>query len=164
MTWTSGKRSRNKFNEPSVDLFGFTEIIKPSAADRLVAEVPDLRALWNHDSAATIGRVTAGTLSVTKRTRGVWAEIQPPRWADGHVESVRRRDVTGMSFAFVALDDQWHLEDGEPVREIIDMDVFEVSAVSFPAYPTTSLTVVPAGARSSRALEQDTATRLRVAR
>lgn len=147
-----------RFNEKSVELWGFFEVIRPSAADRLVAERPDVRALWNHDSSETIGRTSAGTLAIEKRSRGVWTEILPPTWADRHVESVRRRDVTGMSFGFIPLEDDWWLEDGMPHREILDMQVIEVSPVSFPAYPTTSIKAVRA--QDDRA--RRTATRLRL--
>ncbi len=86
------------FNKKSVDM-GFFEIIRPRAADRMMADKPDLRALWNHDSSSTLARYSAGTLRYEKVTRGVAVEIDPPRWAHGHIESVERRDITGQSFA-----------------------------------------------------------------
>jgi HK97 family phage prohead protease len=134
------------FNAKSVDM-GFVEIIRPVAADRLETEKPDLRGLWNHNSDQTIARVSAGTMRVEKRTRGVYATYVPPAWASSHLESVARRDITGQSFGFIAIDDQWHLEDSEPVREIFDMEVIETSAVAFPAYPQTTLRTVSAGER-----------------
>lgn len=137
-----------RFNEKSVELFGFFEYIRPSAADRLMTERPDVRSLWNHNSDETIARYSAGTLRVEKRTAGVFVGIDPPKWASRHVESVDRRDITGQSFGFIALEDDWWLEDGIPQREILDMHVVEVSPVSFPAYPTTTLKVRKAGTRS----------------
>lgn len=151
------------FNKKSVDM-GFFEIIQPRAADRMINERPDLRALWNHDSSATIARYSAGTLRYEKVTRGVAVEIDPPRWAHGHVESVERRDITGQSFGFYTLEDDWHLEDGYPVREIFDMHVIEVSVVSFPAYPDTDIKVVNGDARSAWQVERSTSERLRMAR
>ena len=49
-----------------------------------------------------------------------------------------------MSFAFETVSDKWHTEDGVAVREIHDMRVFEVSPVTFPAYPQTSIEMVDA--------------------
>jgi HK97 family phage prohead protease len=135
------------FNKRSVLLWDFVEIMRPSSVDRTLSEGTDLRALWNHNSEFTIGRVSAGTLTVRKRTRGLEAAIDPPTWAKHYVESIHRRDVTGMSFAFRALEDDWHLEEGMVIRDVLDMEMSEVSPVSFPAYPDTSITV---GAESGR--------------
>lgn len=129
------------FDSLSVDLGGFREIIRPAAVDRVIAEQTDLRALWNHNSEFTIGRKTAGTLAYWKETRGLAVEITPPQWASHYVESIQRRDISGMSFAFRGLEDDWHLQDGEPVREVFDMSMSEVSPVSFPAYQATSISV-----------------------
>jgi HK97 family phage prohead protease len=136
------------FNQRSVNLGGFVEIIRPAAADRMESEKPDLLALWNHDSSLPLGRSTAGTLRYRKVTRGVSVEIDPPKWAGAQVESVDRRDVKGMSFGFIAISDDWHLEDRIVVREVLDMDVFEVSPVSFPAYPQTDIKAINAQERA----------------
>lgn len=148
------------FNSRSVDM-GFLEFIKPSAADRMVAEKPDLRYLWNHNSDVTLGRSSAGTMTAEKRSKGIYVTLAPPKWASQHVESVERRDITGQSFGFYVLDDDWHLEDGYPVREVFDMEIIEFSGVSFPAYPETTLKATD-GARAMR--ERQTAEALRLAR
>ena len=135
------------FDSDSVDLGGFTERIRSSAVDRTLAEKLDLRALWNHDSNEPLARKSAGTLDYWKAKGGLAIDIQPSRSAAGRVESIERRDVQGMSFAFQALEDDWHLERGEPVREVIDMLVSEVSPVTFPAYPGTDIRVVSSGRR-----------------
>jgi uncharacterized protein len=127
------------FNRPSVDLGGFVEVIRPEAVNRTIAEGTNLFALWNHDAAKPIGRVTAGTLKLAKVASGLHVTISTPISARGYVESVRRRDVTAMSFAFRALDDTWRLVDGIPIREVLDAQISEVSAVAFPAYRSTTL-------------------------
>jgi phage head maturation protease len=53
-----------------------------------------------------------------------------------------RGDAKGGSFAFSALDDIRSIADGQPLREVIDMTVREISvAVVFPAYKSTKLSV-----------------------
>lgn len=151
------------FNSRS-EYLGFYEYIRPAAMDRTLSEQIDVRALWSHNRDLTIGRVSAGTLRMRKTSRGLSTEIDPPRWGASYVETVKRRDVSGMSFAFETLDDEWHMEDGEPTREVLDMRVFEVSGVSFPAYPATTLRVAQASDRSEWLREQHTAERLRLAR
>lgn len=130
------------FNALSVNLGGFREIIAPEAVDRTLSEVADVRALWNHDTGEVLGRTRAGTLSLMKDRRGLRAEINPPSWAKHRLESVERGDVTGMSFRFVALDDDWSQGDGGiPVRTVTDMRISEVSIVTFPAYQQTDVSV-----------------------
>lgn len=132
------------FNVWSVDLGGFRERIRPQAVDRTLREATDLRALWSHEPSEVMGRIQAGTLAVRKTGSGLAMALDPPRWADRHVESIARGDVSGMSFAFNAIDDEWFLQDGLPHRSVLDMDTSEVSAVSWPAYPQTSIKVGPA--------------------
>ena len=144
------------FNVWSVDLGGFVERIRPQSVDRTLREATDLRALWSHEPSEVIGRIEAGTLAVRKETKGLAVAIDPPRWADRHVESVQRGDVSGMSFAFSALDDEWFLQDGLPHRDVIDMVTSEVSIVGWPAYPSTRIKVGPASRdyRPSMAMRQ----------
>lgn len=129
------------FNSRSVDLGGFTEVIKPEAIDRTIREALDVHAFWNHDSGEVLGRTTAGTLQIRKERRGVSVVIDPPSWADKILESIRRGDVTGMSFGFRVVTDEWRMEDGAPLREVTDMVVSEVSIVSKPAYQATDVMV-----------------------
>ena len=51
-----------------------------------------------------------------------------------------------MSFGFMTRSDQWRVDDGEEIRELLDVDLFDVSVVAFPAYPQTE-----AGLRSRAA-------------
>jgi hypothetical protein len=55
--------------------------------------------------------------------------------------AVKRGDMTGMSFMFVVGKDSWADADSDyPKREILSIrKVYEVSAVTFPAYPQTSI-------------------------
>lgn len=140
------------FDTKSVNLGGFTEIIRREAVARTLREALDVRALVDHDSAKILGRTRSGTLSLRADGRGLLAEIDPPDTTAARdiLESVRRGDVTGMSFAFRTLEDDWHIEDGEPVREVLDMTISEVSIVTFPAYAATDVQLAQ---RSLRAFE-----------
>jgi len=139
------------FNVLSLDLGGFRERILPSAVDRTLREGLDVRAYADHDTAKILGRTRAGTLRLQKDAHGLLADIFPPSttMAKDLMISIQRGDVTGMSFRFRALDDQWGTEDGMPIREVSDMIVGEVSVVSEPAYPDTEVAV-----RSLRAYQQ----------
>lgn len=123
------------FNSLSEDLGGFREIIAPGAFQGALGE--DIRALWNHDSNHVIGRTAAGTLMLEEDDKGLRVEIQPPESAGWMVESIRRGDVTQMSFGFRTLRDDWANDDGEVIRTLQLVRLIEVSPVAFPAYPET---------------------------
>lgn len=124
----------------SLDLGGFIEQIAPSAVERTFREHVDVRALVSHDPLRPLGRLTAGTLRLSTDRRGLRAEIDPPEtsYADDALESIRRTDANGWSFAFRTLADAWVMDGEIPLRTVTDMIVREVSAgVVFPAYAET---------------------------
>src|SRR5262245_2558056 len=107
------------FESLSEDLGGFRERIRPDAFTRSLQEGADVRALVDHDPSRVLGRNKAGTLRLRTDTRGLLVEIDPPNTTAGRdiVESIRRGDVDGMSFAFRTPKggDDWRMEDGVPV-------------------------------------------------
>ncbi len=133
-----------KFNKWSFDLGGFREKIKKGAFDEAL-EKSDVRALKNHDPNLILGRTTSGTLKLSTNSVGLITEIDPPDTTTGRdiVEEIRRKDITGMSFSFVTAEDDWkYLEDGSVERTIIKVDeLYDISTVTFPAYPDTSVAV-----------------------
>lgn len=131
------------FNTLSLDLGGFRERIMPEAVDRTLRERLDVRALAHHDTAAVLGRTTANTLELRKDRTGLHVSIDPPRTAaaDDLLVSIGRGDISGMSFRFITLDDRFLHEGGELIREVTDMEIREVSIVTFPAYEQTDASV-----------------------
>src|SRR5262245_55045724 len=131
------------FDSLSENLGGFRERIRPGAFRRALAEGQDVRALIDHDPSLILGRTRSGTLELRETARGLLATIDPPNTSRARdlVESMRRGDVDQMSFGFRTVTDDWHTEDGEAVRELIDVDLFDVSVVTFPAYPATDVAV-----------------------
>lgn len=131
------------FNSESVDLGGFREIIRPEALDRTFRDDVDVLALLDHDSARVMGRRSSGTLFLKRAPEGVEIKIDPPdtSYARDAVAVIARRDVRGMSFGFRVRTDEWRMVDGFPVRDVLDLDLVEVSIVAFPAYPATDVSV-----------------------
>jgi HK97 family phage prohead protease len=60
--------------------------------------------LWNHNADLPLGRTRNGTLVLRKDGSGLRIELTPPAttWGQDAIESIRRGDVSGMSFAFAA--------------------------------------------------------------
>lgn len=129
------------FDVLSEDLGGFRELVRPEAMDRTLNEEIDVRALVDHDTGKIIGRLDAGTLALRKCADGLHVEIWPPDTTVGRdiVASIAREDVFSMSFAFRALLDKWYVVETTPIREVLDMRVFEISPVVFAAYSQTSV-------------------------
>ena len=130
------------FDSPSVDLGGFREIIHPDAVDRTIRDGADVRALVDHDTAKILGRTRSGTLQLRKEAKGLRAIIEPDlgiSYAADVMRAVARGDVSGMSFGFRALADDWNYDGDVPVRTVTDMRISEVSVVTFPAYEATDV-------------------------
>ncbi len=129
------------FNKMSEDLGWMREMIAPDAVDRTLRDGLDVRALIDHDPSKILGRTKAGTLRLKKDAYGLQATIDPPKTqaAKDIMESVRRGDVTGMSFAFCCLAEAWDLSQDPPMRTVTDMEMRDVSIVTYPAYPQTDI-------------------------
>lgn len=133
------------FNKRSEVLFGmFQEQIEPGFFAPALKQ--DVRALWNHNADKPLGRTRAKTLELAEDERGLRVVIDPPDTQTGRdaLESIRRGDVTQMSFGFMVKEggDEWTTEkNGLRLRTLkaggCDR-LFDVSPVTFPAYPQTS--------------------------
>lgn len=121
----------------------FTERVRPGAfAETLRGS--DIRALVDHDPSKILGRNLAGTLTLTEDETGLYCEIEPPptSYARDVIVSIQRGDVSGMSFRFYSLADQWsEAADGSLVRELIAVRIDDVSVVTYPAYHDTEVAV-----------------------
>lgn len=128
------------FDQLSDDLGGFQEIIRPGAFTKTLREA-DVRALWNHDSNYVLGRSKSGTLRLREDRHGLGVEIHPPDtvWARDLMTTMERGDVDQMSLAFRTMKDKWSSENGSHLRELLEVQLYDVSPVTFPAYPQTTI-------------------------
>ena len=133
------------FNTLSENLGGFRERIAPGAfTDSIQAD--DVRALFNHDPNFVLGRNKAGTLDMTEDDQGLAIRISPPdtTFARDLMVSMGRRDITQMSFGFTVMPDgqTWEEDaDGMVIRTLKKVRLFDVSPVTYPAYPQTDVAV-----------------------
>jgi HK97 family phage prohead protease len=132
------------FNALSENLGGWKEIILPGAFSNALEA--DVRALINHDPSMILGRTTSKTLTLAEDDIGLRYEIVPPkvRYAEDLIVSLERGDVDQSSFSFRAIEESWRNptdEEPYPVRVLHEVELYDVSPVTFPAYPTTSAQV-----------------------
>jgi HK97 family phage prohead protease len=143
------------FNKLSEDLGGFREKIKPGAFKNALAG-SDVRALFNHDSNFVLGRESAGTLKLKEDNMGLQMVLDPPetQFARDLVVLIERGDVKDQSFAFMVAVDSWQNLDNEgkmAIRTIEEIDqIFDVSIVTYPAYPDTSVALRSRAAAQNR--------------
>ena len=121
---------------------GMTESIAPGAFSRTLPG-GDIRALVNHDTTLVLGRTKAGTLELKEDARGLWGDVSiNPNDVDAMnlYERVKRGDVDQCSFGFWIVSEETDFrEDGSVHWNITDVDLFEVSACTFPAYEATNI-------------------------
>lgn len=130
------------FNTETELFPGLRERIAPGAFTRTLAEGADVRALVDHDPSRIIARTKSGTLRLKENSKGLRAEIKPSDTQAGRdiLESVNRGDVDQMSFAFRAVKESWEdHKDGTATRTLEDVDLFDVSPVTYPAYEDTTI-------------------------
>jgi uncharacterized protein len=148
------------FNSRSVDLGGFVEICAPGMLTRTLRENPDVLALRDHRQELLIGRTTAGTLDLKVDSTGLAFTVTLPKTAIGEdtSENVRLRNLTGVSFGFSTVEDSWAADtDGNVLRTLLDIDLYEISITSFAAYPATTVSTrsCPAGLRAKVRSKRD---------
>jgi len=120
------------------DLGHFREVIKPGAFDDVMTN--DVRALINHDPNLILGRTENGTLELSTDERGLKYRVKlgAQQYAKDFYESVKRGDISQISFAFTIKDQSWNEErtvrSVDKVRQLLD-----VSPVTYPAYAAATV-------------------------
>ena len=103
----------------------------------------DIRALINHDTTYVLGRTKALTLTLRIDDHGLWGDVkvnQKDSDAMNLYERVKRGDVDQCSIGFDILDEEVeYRDDGSVHWKIINIRLYEVSVVTFPAYEETSV-------------------------
>ncbi|BCB04748.1 HK97 family phage prohead protease [Bacillus sp. KH172YL63] len=119
----------------------FEEVIAPGAFARTISENGDIRALFNHNWDHVLGRTRNGTLKVEEDNRGLKFEVELPNTslARDLAESMRRGDINQCSFGFWATGETWDYSVEPAVRTLNEVELYEISVVSIPAYEDTEV-------------------------
>ena len=140
----------------------FDEIIEAGALDK--SNLKDVRFLVNHNTnmiplarSRNNNENSTMQLEVDKDGMAIRVNLDTENNTEARnlYSAIKRGDITGMSFMFTIDDEEWeNLESDHPTRHIRKISqVFEVSAVTFPAYESTEIS-----ARDKEALESAKAT------
>ncbi|MGG5740477.1 HK97 family phage prohead protease [Bacillus cereus group sp. IBL03679] len=122
----------------------FDEVIEPGAFARSLSENADIRALFNHNWDNVLGRTKSGTLRLEEDERGLKFEIELPNTSTGRdlVESMDRGDINQCSFGFWITEETWDYNVEPALRTINEVELYEISVVSIPAYDDTEVSLV----------------------
>lgn len=139
--------------------WGFYEQVAPGAFTKSLDE-GDQRMLIDHDTFYVVSRASAGTLDLSQDKRGLAVDSALDvdlSYVQDLKANLRNLNITGMSFGFRVVKDEWETvsvattDDGDDIeaelRTLIELELIEVSAVTFPAYDQTDAglrTIAPA--------------------
>ena len=119
----------------------FEEVIAPGAFTEALARGDDTVFLVNHRD-LPLARTASGTLRLSEDARGLRIETElDPSDPDVQriVPKMRRGDLSKMSFAFRAVREEWDDSGEVPRRTISEVELFDVSIVTDPAYAGTEI-------------------------
>jgi len=125
----------------------FDEIIAPGAFERSISNSKaDIRALFNHDWGKVLGRTKSSTLTLREDEKGLNFELELPNttYARDLAESMERGDIDQCSFGFFVDEgkERWDYSQEPALRTLEEVELYEISIVTLPAYESTEASVV----------------------
>ena len=125
------------------DLGGFVEVIRNGAFRKSLEGGSNIRALYHPDGSALLGTTRGRTLQLREDPHGLAFELALPDTTHGRDLAilVDRGDVAGCSFGFRVPDggERWEERGSTMVRELLTVDLVEITLTSDPAYQDTSV-------------------------
>ena len=116
---------------------GIYEVVRAGAFLDTINQA-DVRALFNHNPDYVLGRNRAGTLQLSEDEIGLAYRIlvnEDVSYARDLYASLLRGDITQSSYAFLPVQQRWtDREDGTQLRELLRVQLFDVSPVTYPAF------------------------------
>jgi hypothetical protein len=129
------------------DIGLWLEVIRPGAFKRAISQKQDVKCLVNHDPSQIIGRTKNNTLALTEDSKGLKFRCGPvpnTRVGQDLLTLLSNQTLSECSYAFLVPPggDRWSIvPDGNgkrrDMRTLIDVDLADVSVVTYPACPNT---------------------------
>lgn len=131
------------FDTLSVDLGGFTEVIKPTALDGV--DLSDITLVYAHENNSILARASAGNLTTQIDSTGLFfsSDLPATSLANDVLANIEVGNIKGMSFTFTIPDggDTWNRQaDGTLLHTVNQIGVItELTVTAYPAYQQTSV-------------------------
>ena len=147
-----------RFNEPTV-LFSvggidYLEVIDPRALDN--CDMSDVVLTRNHNNDRLLARTKTGTLQLSVTSEGLefTAELADTQLGEDTFKLIKRGDIDGCSFGGYVEEESYNVE--THTRTILKMSsLFDISAVTFPAYESTNVEPAVRAAFGIEAAEEE---------
>lgn len=130
------------FNQRTNRLGWFDEQVAPGAFSNSIRSTEhDIMALWNHNSDIPLGSRDAGALTLFEDSTGLGFSLRTDQtqWGEFAHAKIADKTIRKMSFGFATITDEWNTENRKELRTLLEVDLFEISPVSFAAYSGTSV-------------------------
>lgn len=131
-----------RFNEETELWPGAYEEVSPEAVKKSLKD-NDIRCLFNHDTSIVLGRTGNNTLELKTDNTGLFGRVKinpNDKQAMDILARIERGDINACSFGFNIISEEVQNRDDGTVKFVLkEIDLHEVSPVTFPAYPTTSI-------------------------
>lgn len=146
--FVSGYANRTNTWSQKLSLRGkqFVERIVPGTFQKALAKGNDIMFLAEHKPDLVLASTRAtgdnGKLTLREDENGLYMEatISPTSYGKDYFQLIKDGIIQSMSFGMQILKDDWKpMNDGTYQRSVSDIQLFEISAVKFPAYVTSTL-------------------------
>ncbi|WP_434797587.1 HK97 family phage prohead protease [Terrisporobacter vanillatitrophus] len=137
----------------------FKEIIQKGAFTRALKKGNDIHFLAEHDENKILASTRNGSLTLKEDEKGLLmtADISDTSYGRDYHTLIKDGILRNMSFGFTVDKDKWNKEkDGTYTREVNDLTLFEVSVVTNPAYPQTTISARGLNVLEDVEIPQDT--------
>jgi len=132
-----------RLSKPITERLGtFRERVKAGTFKKALKRAEDIRILSNHEWSKDLGGIRDGNLHLDEDAIGLRAEADI--YDADVIEDAKAGNLVGWSFGFYPIESRDTSEDGMPIKELIDIDLKEVSLLNrkhIPAYDGTLVMV-----------------------
>jgi HK97 family phage prohead protease len=133
----------NKFNDLSEDL-GFFESVKAGAFKRSLESGKNILALFDHDTSKILGSTGSETLILKEDDTGLYFELslnEKLSYTRDILELIEMKALGNCSFGFLVKEDEWEVKDGVYYRNLLDIELMEITLTGLPAYQSSEFSL-----------------------
>ena len=132
-----------RLSKPITERMGtFRERVMAGTFNKALKRASDVRILLNHDMMRDLGGIKEGNLKLEEDAIGLRAEADI--YDEDTIKDAKAGNLVGWSFGFYPIESRDTSEDGMPIKELMDIELKEVSLLNknhTPAYDGTLVAV-----------------------